>query len=321
MQKNNFGTLVKYVRKSRKLTMKQLSELSGISDRHILRIEQSEVVEGTFSTINALSKVLNINLVEYSTIFTEFSTLDEYETYTQFRHLIETRNYDELEITLLEFNIDEITKLNYSILTQTIYHAHAIIARIKYQDIPKSLQLCFKALNTTQDSFNILNLKKYIINDLSYAILAQIEANYFFIGNHNDSLKISNKLISLIEETYFDTNLPVVSVSTIIFRTYIAMLNNQADNLFLNGDYSDSLLLCEKARIKLNSTNSNYISNLIFFLMAENYYYLDDIATANTYLNKAIGASLAMDSITYITDKIIPKVEKLYPKLTLPSFL
>ncbi len=320
-KKNNFGTLVKYVRKSRKLTMKQLAELSGISERQILRIEQSEVVEGTLSTVYALSKVLNINLIEYSTIFTEFKTLDEYETYTKIRYLIETRRYDELELALQDFNLDELANHEFSVLTQVIYYAHALITILKYQNQPRGINLCFTALNTTHENFNFINLKKYIRTDLSYAILSQIEASYFFLGNKEDSLKISTKLVSLIEETYYDTNLPVVNVSTIVFRTYITMLNNQADHLFLNGDYKNSILLCEKAVDKLVATNSIYLKHYLLFLLFENYYKLGELEKANEYFSMAIGVCLSENNFDYFEQEIKPKLKTHYPLLTYPNIL
>ncbi len=319
MKKYNYGGLVKYVRKKRKLTIKQLSQLSHISERQIHRIEHSEVVEGNLNTIYSLSKVLNVNLIEYSTIFTDFSSLEEYEIYTELRYFIETKQYEKIDNILLNYSLTDLSNKDFCTFSQILYYAYAQQVKVKEKDFNKVLNLCYLALNTNAQEFNINRLKNYATSDLSCAIIGEIEGCNFVLNNIDASRLISANLLSIIEDTYYDTNLPVVSVSNIVFRTYINMLNNQADSLFLKDDFAGSLSLCTKALDKINTVNSSYYYNYLYFLICENYYNLGDIDKATDFLNKAIGACYANNDLYYLENEIKPKLKTQYTLLTLPT--
>lgn len=321
MDKNNFGNIVKHIRKKRNITIKELSHLSTISVRQIHRIEVSNVPEGNFYTIHRLSKALKVNLMEYSIIFSEFDTFEEYETYSKLRYSIETRNFQDLYHILDKYNLDDICNRSFCLFTQILYYSYAIKIAKTYQDFENSLDLCYRALNTTKENFDIYNLKLYLDNELSYAIVSQIEAYNFFLDNFSTSRNIACEMIKIIEDMYYDSDLPYIRVPTVILRTYIVELNNNADNLFFDGEYNLSLSNCEKAIKILKSSNSNYLLNKLYFLMCENYYCLGDIDTSNKFLYKAVASCISCEKNDYIEDTIKPKIKKLYPLLAIPSAL
>ncbi len=320
MEKYNYGGLVRYVRKKRNLTIKQLAKLSHISERQIHRIEQSDVVEGNLNTVHSLSKVLNIDLIEYSTIFNDFSSLEEYEVYTEIRYFIETRQYEKIDHILINYSLEEINKRQFSTFTQIIYYAYALHFRVNQKDYTKDFKFCCLALNTTIKDFNINKLKKYITTDLSFAIISEIEYCAYHLNDCEVALQISANLITIIEDTYYDRNLPVIGVSNIVFRTYIAMLNNQADSLFSKGEFIHSLSLCENALEKIRAVNSSYAYNYLYFLSCENHYNLGNIDKSKEFLHQAIGACFANNDLNYLENEIKPKLAKSYPLLKLPNF-
>ena len=57
-------TRVLELRKERKLSQEQLSELSGVSRATIVRLESGEDVETTTKTLNALANALNVDVTD-----------------------------------------------------------------------------------------------------------------------------------------------------------------------------------------------------------------------------------------------------------------
>ena len=83
--KKAFGTNVKIIRKSRKLTQEKLAELIEIDQRQMARIEAGESFV-TAETIEKLSTVLNVPvklLFDIENIETDKMTLEVIETYNK----------------------------------------------------------------------------------------------------------------------------------------------------------------------------------------------------------------------------------------------
>ncbi len=319
MNKTTFGNLIHHIRKNRNLSNKQLSLISGVSERQLQRIQSSETFDGNNHTITQLSKALNVNLVEYAIIASEFNTFEEYEIYNELRNIIASNELDKLDDILINFDIDDIDNKNFNMFSQIIYYSTAIQIVHKRKNYKKALKLCFKALNIDKNDFSTIKIKTYLFNDFSYAILAQIENYTFILNDYETAKKISSKLIDIIENIYYDTEVPTLNVPNIIFRTYIYMLNNQADSLFVEGNYAESLIICNKSINILSSNNSTVIKHLVFFLTFENYYCLNDFENAQKYLDRCIAISIAENNYDYINNKILPKVNKKYPKLNIPN--
>ncbi len=178
--------------------------------------------------------------------------------------------------------------------------------------------MCYKALDLTSESFNVNKIKHYIYSELSYAILAQIEYYSFILKDYNAANLISTKLINIIEEVYYDPNLPTI-IPNIIYRTYINMLNNKADSLFCECDYESSLEYLHKAISSLKSLNNTFGLHSIYFLACENFYKLEDIEKANEYLAKSVYLCLATDKNDYIQNNIKPKIKDKYLLLSMPN--
>lgn len=280
--------------KKRKLTVKQLSKSSGVSVRQIHRVEAA--------------------------ISAEFNTFEDYEIFIELRSLIVSKQYDNIANIINNYNIDALYESEFTMFSQILYYAQAIYTEHTTNNYKYSLNLCYLALNTTKDSFNFTKFNSYLFNELCYNILAQIEGYSFYLNDHETANKISSKLIDIIEVVYYDSSIPILNIPHLIFRTYIIMLNNKADSLFLDCNYENSLDFSLKAISVLNASKSNYLSQMIYFLTCENYYNLGDIENANYFLLKSIGACLANDKLDYITNNIKPKLETKYPLLKMPNF-
>ncbi len=329
LKANTFGELVKYIRTKRNLTIEQLAEISNISQRQIFRIEKSEVAEGNIHTINTLSNALNVNLLEYATIFSKFESLDDYYVFCELRHNVETKQYATLSKLLENYTLNEVHKREFSVFTQMLYYSWSVLLIASEKNYKKALDLCFSAIKTNIKNFNPTDIQQYITSELSYSILAQITTCLFSLStlendhtyNLETAKKLSISLIKLIEHTYFDAHLPNTTTSSTISKTYITSLNNLANILFTEKDYTNSINYCTKALDNLTYTNSYYERYILFFLISENYYCLNNIHKSQEFLNKTFASSVANNNTNDFINSIVkPKLANSYTLLTMPTF-
>lgn len=314
-----FGELVKYIRTVNKITTIQLAGMCNVSQRHIQRIESSDTLNVSIHTVHALSNALNVNLVEYSSILSDFTSLDEYKIYTEIRYEIENRNINNLAILLNKIDFNELNEETFTLYTQVIYYANAMVLVHIKKDLKTALSYCYKAINTNEIKFNPDNINKYITNEISYALLGQIEYLNFSLNNTSISTKIATSLIEFIELKYYNEKIPIIAIPKIPFRTYITMLNNKADILFEKNNYLDALNLCNKAIDTLKDARSTYIKHALLFLQCKIYYQLNDIENSQKLLNKSVNLCIIDDNYSFINNTIKPKVESKYPLLTIPT--
>lgn len=310
----NFGEIIKYIRTSKNMSYIELSKISGISVRQIQRIETSDIVEGKIYTLECLSNALGVNLIEYAIVFSEFRDFKEFQDYSKLRHLIEDKDISEMKLFTASFNYHEIRKNKLTAFSQLLLYSRAIEIVDYNKDYKLGIKYCYKALNLRKSQFRIDKINKYLTNDICYAIVAQIESYSFFLENHELSLSISSELNKIIEIRYYNDELPVTFVPYIIFRIYIISLNNQADSLFCQNRFEESLVLCHKAIKILNRRRSLYGLQYIYWLLTENYYKINNLNDAKQYLKIAVSFCISQEDLDY-AKKIKDKVEDTYPLL------
>lgn len=310
----SFGEIIKYVRTSKNMSFVKLSKLSGISVRQIQRIETSDIVEGKLYTLESLSNALGVNLVEYALVFSEFTNLKEFQQYSYLRYLIEDMNIPEIKNFISNYEQTHLIKENLTSYTQLLLYAKAIQIVESTKNYKLGLKYCFKALNVNESQFNTNKIFKYARNDICYAIISQIESYSFYLQNYELSLSISTELIGIIENRFYNTELPLTSVPYIVFRIYIISLNNKADNLFCNEKFKESLNLCLKATDVLHKSRSLFGLNYLYWLISENYYKIKDFDNSKIYLKKALSICISEDKLDY-ANKIKTKVLSKYPLL------
>lgn len=309
-----FGDIVKQVRKDKDLSYVKLENMSGISKRQIQRIEKSDIVEGKLNTLQALSNSLEIDLVEYAMVFTDFRDFREFKLYVRLRELIENYEYNELEQFLDKLKDTHNQGNNSAAYNQLILYGHSILCVTLHSDYRKGLRFCYKALGVSEHDFCIQSIKKYLLNDISFNVLSQIGSYSFCLGEKDFSIQLAEKVIDQIEYKYFNSDLPKTKVSTLIFRAYIALTNNLADMKFTDKKYEESIDLCEKCIRILNRHDNHYLLYMIHMLMSESYYLLENISKSFFHLNKSVSQCIITENYNYI-DKIKSKIAKSYPKL------
>ena len=100
---NKIGDIIRDARLENKMTISQLSELLGISDRYLLKIENENKIP-SFKVMNKIVNVLTIDANEF--YYVNYTT--ENSKYNQI--CLKLKNCDEYVLTVLEATLDAMMK-------------------------------------------------------------------------------------------------------------------------------------------------------------------------------------------------------------------
>ncbi len=308
---DKFGDILIKILDEKKITPYKLSKLSYISKGHIYKIVKNEN-EPSLYILNEISKAIKFDVSEYYKISRDFDSLEHYESFKYLRELIETNaNVDDLEVAIFKIDINGTSK---GIYRELFYYVKALVKVKKYKNYDKSLSYCFEALSMHRHLFSPKKIEKYITSDISYSIISLIQYNCVKVGLEKEAIELARKLIKLIENIYYNNNIPNITIPTVIFRTYIIMLNNLSDSLLNNKIYDDVILYCEKGIKVIKQNNSSYGLLNIFDLLFQAYYCINEINKAKVYYEKAKAACIVNDDLEYLS-RIEARVDKNYQNL------
>ncbi len=312
---DGFGSILKKILEEKKITPYRLSKITHISNSHIYKIVNNER-EPSLYFLNEISKAIKFDVSEYYKISRDFYCLEEYENFKYLRGLIECNaNIDDLEVAVLQINFNKTGK---GVYRELLYYVKALVEAKKYRRYNKSLDYCFIALNIHKPLFSHKGIERYITSEVSYSILSIIQFNCAKLDLEEEANKLSRKLIELIENVYYNDNIPNITLPTIIFRAYIVMLNNFSDGLLNNKIYNDVIFFCEKGIKVIKQNNSLYGITNLFDLLFQAYYCINEFEKAKKYYEKAKAICLVNDDMEYL-NRIETNVKKNYQRLKISS--
>lgn len=309
--KNSFGEILKSVLKEKNITVYKLSTMTSVSKGHLYKIIKNEF-EPSYYILTEISKALKIDVGEYYKISRKFECLEEYEAFIYLRSLIEhNKTIDEIETAIKNINTDSI---NDGIYKELICYIKALVSAKKYSRYEKSLEFCFLSLNINSRLFRCDNIENYIKSEVSFNTLSLIQYNYALIGENEKAKNISYSLIKVIEKMYFNNNIPNISIPNMVFRTYIAMLNNYADLIFLDKQYEKVIELCEKGITISKTKNSFYSLAYLYDNMLQAYYELGHFESATKCYDKASAVCFLNEDNEHL-ERINKRVKEKYIKI------
>ncbi len=287
MEIKNFGELFESVLLEKGITAYKLSKLTGISQQYIHQIKNNKNEPSVF-ILNKISIALSVDLRKYYDICSDFNSLNEYKEFLKLRGFIENIN-NNMEVMENTINNIEIEKVKQGLFLQTVYYAKATIYAKKYKMYNESLKSCFNSMCIKPVLFNINNVEKYMTSEFTYSVLHLISYNYFHNGQKEKSLQLNLKLIEIIQSNYFNEKVIKLDLPKIIFRTYVATLNNLADTFFNMQKYDVAINYCEKGINTLLKENSFYSLSYLYEILAQVLYSKGNFDESKIYFEKAIG--------------------------------
>lgn len=309
MSEKHFGEVFKQIL-DENMSVQKLSKLTGISRTHLYRICNDES-EPSLYILHKLSKVLSVDLVEYYKIYTDFSDFNEYKKFLELRELIENDreiNIDTLDEFLKQIKIDDIKK---GVYLKLVFYSMAMVSTMKYKNYNKAIKHCLIALDVKDFLFRPNNIEKYIVDDVDFSILHLLAHNFYKMRKIDTSLEIGENLINIVEKRYIKSPI-VIDLPKIVFRTYVATINNVADTLFKIEKYEESISYCNKGITFLNEENSLFALSHIYEVQAQCYCMLGLYDEAFTlYENAKCACFISRDREHLV--RIEDSIRKYYP--------
>lgn len=293
------------------MTIQKLSKLTGVSRTHLYRICNNES-EPSFYILHKLSRVLSVDVVEYYKIYTDFSDFNEYKRFLKLRELIENDksvNIEELDEFLKQIKLCEIKK---GIYRRLIFYSKAIVSTAKDRNYNKAIKQCFMALDVKDVLFKANNIEKYITYEIDYSSLHLLAHNYFNIGEIDKSLEIGKSLIAIVEKRYIHSSIVNMELPKIVFRAYIATINNVADTLFNTGEYEETIMYCNKGIEFLDKENSLYVLAQLYEIKAQSVYMLGNHEMAIELFMNAKYACFTSKDREHLS-RLDDRIKKYYP--------
>lgn len=105
----DLGVALKERRKERKLTQESLSDMTGISKRHIAKIENG-IANASFEIVSILAKCLDISIDQI--IFSDLEETEEYIKRLAIKLSLCTEEQRQLTIKILNSILDEFQNIN-----------------------------------------------------------------------------------------------------------------------------------------------------------------------------------------------------------------
>ena len=271
----HIGSFIKYFRKKKHLTQTALAE--GICDKDYLYKIETGKNEPSIFVLEALSKKLNVNLLEYRHDIFKYTSSEVYEMYTNLNLLLSTEDKEGVKNYILECNKEPSFKTGDLYLFLQYSKAWLAFYDEKYDE---SIALCLEGMNTAGFS---LDINKPILSTFSNEAILLIK---LYAINLHITEKIDEALAiyeQLYKELYYVVERPVYELNK--------ALHFQAVH-FMNISYNLGVLYTEKHKydkaeqiindaLKL-SRRTNYANMYIPLLIC-----LIDVYYNTNRLNKA----------------------------------
>ncbi len=257
----NIGQVISYLRKSKKLSQEELSELLGCSREFISQIERNKRNIPEYFIL-PLSKFLSYNIENLIKNIDKYKTLEHYIISSKLIDLIEEMNYPELDTFLKnEIILNEFT-YGYPLILKL--YCTALIETYINKNVYTSIELCLEVLGI-DDMKDIKDFHPVLNKEFRYySTILILGVNLFELGNYELYTSLLENTIDFLEDNIFNKALPISTVHSYYKKFYIVILNNYADTLFVLGDYKSATLFCEKATD--NCINFE-ITNILYLLL------------------------------------------------------
>ncbi len=291
---NEFGKIIKYLRKMNSLTQYQLAEKLSYTRVQISKIESGSI-EPSKHVLLKLSSIFKIDLNSLTSIFADFSSMDSYEEYKKLRLAIEHHDQPTIErIWLLLRSRDEFKDGE---PLQLMLYSEALVLTYTRQDYLQSISKCIEGISVFYRNSYEEKLKTINLSNTTYSLLALLVANYEFVGDIKSCKKLATTIIENLRTIVFRKELPLMKYSYFMQKCYAVSLNNYAHVCFISGDYNSSIDAINEGIEICNTYSILHMLPYLLHLKFENYYLLEDYIAAQLNYD-------AFKSLLHITNNV-----------------
>ncbi len=313
MGNNDFGELFKHIRNKKKLTLKNVEEITGVTTRHLYRIEMGEYVPA-YSTLKALSEGLEVNLANYLYKNTDFGSYAEYEKYCVLRSYIINNNFQKLE-EFLSYYPDQVTlDLKRNDFKRAIVSGKTLLLWNKKTSPKKVLSFLFSTFSDSQKNFDYDNIRKYITTDLSISTLLILETFLFNMKEFEKAEKILLTIIDFLEEKYANSYLEAFVSDKKYDNFYVTSLNNLSDLYYHTDEIEKALDFSTKVYNFIKKENYTFFLEVILKKFIFIHYKQNEIKLSKKYYNKLVAFCIFSEKERFLFE-VNNCIKKDFPKL------
>lgn len=278
----NIGEIIKYLRKSKKLSQEDLSELVGCSREFISQIERNKCNLPDY-LILPLSKFLSHDISNLIKNIDKYENFNHYLISHKLIDLIEKK--DNHSINLMLKNKTIVNEFDYGYPKVLKLYCSSLIETVINKDIEMAIEICMQQLSLN-NIYEIPNFKPTLgAYDRYYSTIIILGVNLHLVGKNELHKTLLFNTILFFEENIFNEFLPISTVDYFFKKYYILLLNNYADTLFTLGEFENALITCEKATLFAIDNQILYMVDLLTKLKIEILYNLNEVdKSKETYL-------------------------------------
>ncbi len=275
------NNLIKQLRMEYGYSQQELADLIHCSPQHISRLEKGHR-ELTDDLISSLSQVFNVDFFHLKSKLERFHSIADYTDFYILRQCIENEDIagivakiNELDASPKRFNSGEPLLLK--------YYCEALILSYQNKEYEKSLELCYFALNCSEE-----DLLSFVGNSPKvstyYSIILLVLFNYYHLGKIDIALKISEQTLQHFKLLQNSNYFKFINQEYLFSKAYISILNNSGYLYLENKDYNSALDIANLGLENCNKYNILKFLSSLYELKFECLYHLKRYSEAsNSY--------------------------------------
>ncbi len=307
----DLGLLLKDLRLQKGINQDELANIVGYSIRQIQRFE-SDNPKMTRESIKILSEFYNVDLNNYIKLSDSFLNQDDYNKFFNLRKLIEYSEYDKMQIAYDTLKNDESFQDGEKL--QLVLYCKAVLLSRVNNNYVESNELCYQALSIFNYDNYIEVLRRDLLTEISYPVLALIRYNLIKLDMEKSSNTLTTAMYKHFKDIVFGKPFPLKADMQKLQTYYIASIYNLS-NMFYNHNKHISALITINKSIEL----SNQFGVLSFVpylyrLKFKIYYMMDDIENSKKFFSTFKNMCEITNHLKYY-DEVIVKTRIKYPLL------
>lgn len=299
------GETIKALRRSKKMTRDEVANALGYTKDYIKKLERINS-EPSLQSLELLSKLFNCDLKKYRLVLKEFTSIEAFNNFRELRQYISLGDIE--NIKRLAILLEEDHNFRHGEPRQLIIYSKALEQCLLNKNFELAKNLCIEGLKIDVPNFTIESIDSTLFSNTSYSLLVCLSAQYIYLNDIEKSKFIVISTYNNFENVVFNSNLELNYHSFHLKKIQIITINNYADILFRERNYTYSLELCNKAIALCNKYETTNSLELLYKLKFENLYKLDMIEEAQ-------------ESFEIFKALCIVKNKKSYLKLTTNSVI
>ncbi len=309
-KREEIGRVLRKKRRANKLTQLVTGDIINVSRQGVSMIERGKRSLNYESAVKA-SKRFHFDFVKLGKELDKYKKMSHYTLANELTKLIQRRENDKIAELIKDNPIIE--EFNYGHLTLLRQYCEILVLTEVDKDVELALDECFDILEIRIDKIDEFTPKITMENSY-YSIILCMLGNMYRGGYYDDLLNISKKMVTFLEDMYFNELDLYLNMDAYYKRYYVISMNNLAYSYFVNGMLKEALKWCEKSIKKSNEFNIINVMPMLLELKMELLYTMGKIDEAKEQHQVFKYFCKATDNSEYFENSNESSKEK-YPEL------